>query len=194
LKTAQSLGIPIPQLMGIIGVDDDPVPNAAAGMAISSVQPPFREIGRRAAALLDRMRKGGRVSQRTILPPIRVVTRTSTDIFMAGDPLLQKAQSYIEKNRHHPVRAGAVAKTAGTTSVTLAKHFQRHLKILPSDYILQRRIEYSKELLREGRLLIGEIATLCGFHSASYYSKIFKQLTGSRPTQIRRPTFSKKSA
>ncbi len=53
IETARLHGIRVPQQVGVIGVDDDPIPNAAAGLAISSVQVPFREVGRQAAQLLE---------------------------------------------------------------------------------------------------------------------------------------------
>jgi len=69
----------------------------------------------------------------------------------------------------------------------LGKHFQRHLQITPADYILSRRIDYAKELLREGRLNVQQVSEECGFHSCSYFCQIFKQVTTTTPNEIRRP-------
>ncbi|MDD5708021.1 MAG: substrate-binding domain-containing protein, partial [Kiritimatiellae bacterium] len=44
IEAARDGGLRVPHQVGVIGVDDDPVPNAAAGLAITSVQAPFREV------------------------------------------------------------------------------------------------------------------------------------------------------
>jgi len=186
IEAARLEGLAVPRQLGVIGVDNDPVPNAAAGMTISSVQPPFREIGRQAAALLDRLRQSRSISQRLLLPPIRVVARTSTDAFMVPNSLLRRAQAYIEKHRAGPVRVSQMEKALSASGPTLVKHFQRHLHVAPAKYILSRRIEYARELLREGRLNVQQISETCGFHSCAYFCKIFKQVTSITPTQAAR--------
>ena len=45
------------------------------------------------------MRKGQKVANNILLEPVRVITRASTDIFMVNDPLVRRAQAYIEAHR-----------------------------------------------------------------------------------------------
>jgi len=185
IETARACKIKIPQQMGIIGADNDLIPNAAAGLSISSVEPPFRALGWQAALILDRRRKGEKISMRTILPPIRTVVRTSTDAFMVEDGLVRKAQAYIENYRNGSILVSQAAKAAGTTSVTLGKHFREHLGVNPSEYILRRRIEHAKDLLRQGKLNVEEVSNTCGFHSCSYFCQIFKRVTEATPGSFR---------
>jgi len=193
IETARAGGLRVPSDIGVVGVDDDPVPNAAAGMAISSVQLPFRELGRQAARLLQLRfeRPGSRVV--VSLAPVRVLVRASTDAFMIDDPLVRKAQAQIEQNRHRPIRVAEVVTLLNTTAMTLGKHFQRHLRLKPSQYILLRRIAYAQEQLRAGQLNVAAVSDLCGFHNCSYFCKVFKQITGQSPGSLRRfhPLFTK---
>lgn len=190
IETARISGIGVPNEVAVIGVDDDPVPNAAAGLVISSVQPPFREIGRQAAALLERLSLKQKIPQRITLPPIRVVVRTSTDGFMVPNELVRRAQAYIEARRSQSLRVGEVIRALHTTAVTLGKHFQRHLYLTPAEYILIRRIEHAKELLRDGKLNVQQVSEACGFHSCSYFCQIFKKITNVTPSQMRRSIVS----
>lgn len=185
IETARVHGIRVPQQIGVIGTDDDPVPNATAGMDISSVQAPFREVGWHTAALLDRRCRGQKIKPKLVLPPIRVMPRTSTNAFMVSDALVRKAQAYIEEHRSGPIRVATVVRAIGTTPITLIRHFQRHLKVAPVDYIRTRRIEYARELLREGKLNVEEVAAACGFHSSSYFCKTFRRVTNRRPGDLR---------
>ena len=94
-------------------------------------------------------------------------------------------QAYIEERRASPILVAEVAKAAGTTTVTLGKRFHEHLNITTSEYILRRRIEYAKELLRKGDLNVEEVSSICGFHSCSYFCHVFKRMTMTTPGSIR---------
>jgi LacI family transcriptional regulator len=185
IETARHCGVRVPQEIGVIGADDDLIPNAAAGLSISSIEPPFRTLGWQAAAVVDQLRQGRKPSLLTTLPPVRVIVRASTNAFMVSNQLLQRAQTYIEEHRREGAPVTAVAKAVGTTTVTLGKHFREHLNISPSEYILWRRIEYAKELLREGKLNVEEVSDTCGFHSCSYFCHVFKQITSATPGSFR---------
>ena len=186
IETARLSGIRMPRELGVIGVDDDPVPNAAAGLSISSVRMPFREIGWQAALTLDRLQQGKNPPWRVVLPPVSVVVRASTDTFMVQNEPVRRAQAYIEQNRNRSLRVREVVKVVNTTTVTLGRHFVRHLGTTPSEYILLRRIDYAGELLRDRKLNVQQVSDLCGFHSCSYFCKIFKRITGHSPGVARR--------
>ena len=187
IETARHLGIQVPHELGVVGVDDDPIPNAAAGMAISSVQLPFQQLGRQAAIMLDQALRGHAIPKKVILLPVRVVVRTSTDVFMVRDSLVASAQAFIEEHRHRRLKIGEVVNSLRTTTVvTLGKHFQKHLQVTPARYILLRRIEYAKELLREGRLNVQQVSDECGFHNCSYFCHVFRTVTGMNPGILRK--------
>lgn len=186
IETARAGGISVPEQIGVIGVDDDPIPNAAAGLAISTVHTPLREAGWQAARLLDEIRRGRPVPQRTILAPVRVVVRASTNVFMIEDPLVRKAQTYIEAHRQGRLRVSQVGHAVPTTTVTLNKHFMQRLGLSPFEYIQRRRLDYARELLRAGGHTVDEVSDLCGFRNCSYFCRIFKHVIGTTPGVLRR--------
>jgi LacI family transcriptional regulator len=185
IETARLCKVRIPAQMGVIGVDNDLIPNAAAGLSISSVEPPFRALGRKAAEVLDNHLSNKEVPLRTIMPPIRIVVRASTDVFMVENSLVRRAQAYIEERRAGHILVAEVAKAIGTTTVTLGNRFREHLSITTSEYILRRRIEYAKELLRKGELNVEEVSNVCGFHCCSYFCHVFKRMTSATPGSFR---------
>lgn len=186
LQAARDKGYRVPEDIGVVGVDDDPLPNAAAGLAISSVHPDFRSVGRQAAQLLDEIWHNKPVPERILIPPVRVVVRASTDAFMTDDPLVNRAQQYIEEHRHQPVLVNEVIRALGTNRVTLGKKFRQHLNIGLQKYILNRRIEYASEQLREGKMSVERIAEVCGFSSSSYFSRVFRKVVRTSPGALRR--------
>lgn len=187
IQAARALGFRVPEQLGVLGVDDDPIPNAASGLAISTVHVPFREAGRRAAALLDDRTRGKTPPRPAALPPVRVVVRTSTNAFMVGDSLVRRAQTYMAEHHAERLTVGQIVQALRTTPVTLGKRFRQHLKLTPSQYILQRRLEYAKELLRAGDLSVAQIAEACHFHDCSYFCQVFKRAIGTSPGALRPP-------
>jgi LacI family transcriptional regulator len=186
LQAARQSGLRVPEDVGVVGVDNDPFPNAAAGLAISSIELPFREVGRQAARLIEERWQGRQPGRLLRLPPIRVVVRASTDAFMTQDPLVRKAQTFVETRRHERVSVTEVVRAAGSNRVTLGKHFQRELDTTPLEYVRRRRLAYAAELLRQGKANVDEVAFQCGFSSTSYFSRLFNQATGQRPGAVRR--------
>ena len=186
LQAARQGRLRVPEEVGVVGVDNDPFPNAAAGLAISSVELPFREVGRQAARLLDERWKGRKPGQAIRLPPIRVVVRASTDAFMTQDEMVRKAQAYVETRRERRITVGEVTRALGTNRVTLGKRFQRELDTNLLEYVRQRRVAYATERLRQGDANVDEVAFTCGYSSTSYFSRVFKQVTGQRPGAVRR--------
>lgn len=183
VQAARDLALRVPSQLAVVGADDDPIANAAAGLAVSTIRLPFREVGWQAAAMLDRKMQRRKTWNPRPLAPVGLVTRTSTHAFMTPDPLLRRAQAIVEDRRGDSRRltVGGLVRALRTTEVTLAQRFRRHLRTTPAAYILQRRIEYAKELLREGRLNVEEVAASCAFHDSSYFAAVFKRVTGTTP-------------
>ena len=57
----------------------------------------------------------------------------------------------------------------------------------PNNYLLNRRIERAKELLRQPGAYIADVAYRSGFSDPKYFSKCFKKLTGMTPTEFQNP-------
>jgi len=190
VQSIREKGFRVPEDFGVLGEDDDPVPNAASGLALSSIRPDFREVGRQTARLLDDILHGKSTGSRVLIPPVCVAVRASTDEFMTDDPLVSRAQRYIETHRQERVLVGDVIRELGTNRVTLGKKFQRHLDVGLQEYILSRRVEYASDLLREGGISVEKVAEICGFSSSSYFSRVFKKVVQQSPGSVRRKRHS----
>ena len=57
----------------------------------------------------------------------------------------------------------------------------------PNNYLLNRRIERAKELLRQPGAYIADVAYRSGFSDPKYFSRCFKKLTGMTPTEFQNP-------
>jgi len=54
------------------------------------------------------------------------------------------------------------------------------------DYVLQTRIVMAKELLSEGKASVTHTCISCGFTNPSYFSRVFKKITGVSPIKYKK--------
>lgn len=72
-------------------------------------------------------------------------------------------------------------KTSGLSPATINRIFRRHTGQSAMRYFQRMRTARSRQLLREGRLSVKEVAFACGFRSPQYFSRAFKRDTGLSP-------------
>jgi AraC family transcriptional regulator len=63
--------------------------------------------------------------------------------------------------------------------------FKRSIGMTPHQYLIQQRVEKSKQLLKQPEQKIIEIATQCGFANPSHFARCFRQRMGISPQQFR---------
>lgn len=72
----------------------------------------------------------------------------------------------------------------GLSRSSLQNLFKNNLDIATKRYILNMKLNKSKELIMESKYTISEIASLLGFSSIHYFSRRFKQEFGISPTDF----------
>lgn len=65
------------------------------------------------------------------------------------------------------------------------RKFKAYTGFAPKQYHLQLRLNRGRELLRDTRLPVGEIAVRAGFDSVYYFSRVFRRKTGQTPSAYR---------
>jgi AraC-like DNA-binding protein len=75
-----------------------------------------------------------------------------------------------------------IAKEAGIDRKLLEAGFKILFGITLKKYQILRRMEFSQQLLDEGRLTIKEIAFQCGYSSQNSFAKAFKKIYNQTPT------------
>lgn len=99
--------------------------------------------------------------------------------------LIRKSVHYINQRYNTDLSLEEVAKYVGLNSTYFSILFKKETGLNFSHYINKLRIEQAKHLLKTSSLPLVAIAEETGFESQSYFSKVFKQLTGSTPKQFR---------
>lgn len=94
--------------------------------------------------------------------------------------------AFIEDNLASNLGLVDLAKVAGYGPDHFARLFKREFGVAPHDYLIGRRLERAKTLLRSSRRSIAEVALACGFASHAHLSAVFRRRIGTTPTAYRR--------
>ncbi|MBL4937641.1 response regulator [Clostridium sp. YIM B02515] len=103
-----------------------------------------------------------------------------------SDSIIDKAKKYIQEHYKEEITKNDVAASVFLTPDYLAKMFKAETGVVIKDFINNCRIEKAKELLRNSDASVSMIASEVGFDNFSYFSTIFKKLTGVSPQSFRK--------
>lgn len=78
-----------------------------------------------------------------------------------------------------------LAQVSGTSEAHFARSFKDAFGVPPHRYLLTRRIERAKALLRDTDLTVTEIAFQTGWESLGTFGRTFRDVTGESPGELR---------
>ena len=98
--------------------------------------------------------------------------------------VIMPAIKYLETNYQNPNLTNAeLAKQCNISEVYFRRIFTKHYKMTPKQFLVDIRINKSKQLLSEGALKINAVAIKCGFSNQYHFCRVFKEKTGLTPTE-----------
>lgn len=103
-----------------------------------------------------------------------------------AETIIGKIKRYIEDNLNKDITREDVAKQVYLSADYVSKIFKAETGFFLKDYINEQKIEVAKQLLREGKKNISEIASAVGFDNFSYFSTLFKKSTGLSPSEYKK--------
>jgi AraC family transcriptional regulator len=89
--------------------------------------------------------------------------------------------SFIEENLSRSISLGDLAELVRYSTDHFARLFKRSFGVPAHQYVLERRIERAKSLLRDRRRSMLEVALACGFSSQAHFNFAFKRRVGVTP-------------
>jgi transcriptional regulator GlxA family with amidase domain len=101
--------------------------------------------------------------------------------FGISDAKLLSALGEIERRIEEPPTREQLAALAGTSVRQLERRFARHLKTSIRAHGLHVRLDRARELLRQTTKPVLDIAVMCGFASASHFSRAYRAAYGHPP-------------
>ncbi|TWU03403.1 AraC family transcriptional regulator [Neorhodopirellula pilleata] len=178
--------IRVPDEVAIIAGDDDDLLCHIATPQISSIELASHRIGEAAAKLLKRLMKGAAVPQKpTLIPPIRIRARQSTDLFAIDDDSLKVALRFIREHAATNMGVTDVASACHISRRLLEQKFRTHLECSPAEAIRKTRLEHVRRLLHDTEKTVTAIALECDFSSTASLCQAFQKHFGQSPGQFR---------
>jgi AraC-like DNA-binding protein len=98
---------------------------------------------------------------------------------------LKKAERYIWKHYTRKLSLKEIANASGLSAPYLSMIFKEEMGENLSNYLNRLRVEKAADMLVATTLPISEITSACGFEDQSWFSKIFKNITGLTPGKYR---------
>lgn len=102
-----------------------------------------------------------------------------------ADPVMQKLDAYLRKRITRRVTLEDLMREIGTSRTSLHDKCVKATGKAPMEYMESLRMERARQLLTHTSYSGIYIATHCGYHSLSYFNRIFRRAEGISPKAYR---------
>jgi AraC family transcriptional regulator len=103
---------------------------------------------------------------------------------------VNRAQDVISAGLDGNLALQTVAQECGLSTSHFSRAFRQSTGVAPHAWLLQRRVDAAKAMLRDRRLPLSEVALGCGFADQSHFTRVFSRLVGVSPGLWRRTSLS----
>ena len=98
---------------------------------------------------------------------------------------LKRVLDYVEQHTSEDISLSTLAGIACLSAHHFSELFRQSTGMSPYKYVIARRIEHAKQMLRESDVGILDVALANGFSDQSHFSKTFRRVTGMMPSAYR---------
>ncbi len=98
---------------------------------------------------------------------------------------IETVRQYIDVNFKLPLTLDILSEQCHLSKFYLVHHFTETFGVSPISYLLQRRMDESRLLLRTTDHSLTRISQVVGFSSPSYFSQSFRRIEGMSPKEYR---------
>jgi transcriptional regulator GlxA family with amidase domain len=98
---------------------------------------------------------------------------------------LRRARDRMDREFAQPLDVAALARTALMSPAHFSRRFREAYAETPYSYLMTRRVERAKALLRRGDLSVTDVCFAVGWSSLGSFSARFTELVGESPSAYR---------
>lgn len=171
----------------ILGVDNSPIICRMGPIPLSSVRTNDVRIGYEAARLLAaNLASDLPVAEPILIPPLRVVERTSTSVFAVEDRRLAEVLRWIRLNAAKGTNVEDVVRHFKMDRRNLEKKMRTALGPSPLEEIRRQKILLAKRFLTETDWPMPLVAERSGFSEAKAFGNAFSKYEAQSPSHYRK--------
>ena len=187
LSAAMRCGVVVPDMVSIVGIDNDEMLCESMHPSLSSVQPDFTGGGRMTGELLEGLLEGRVRSGTTILYGAkRFAHRLSTRQLKPNRPSVRNALDFIRRHAAEGVSASDVLPLLGGSRRSAEKRFRSSTGKSILEEIMDIRFEKVTALLERRHVQLSSIAGQAGFTSENQLQRRFKARFGMTMLEYRK--------
>lgn len=188
IEATKNAGIKVPEEVAVLGVDNDELICDLSTPPLSSIDHNPQLAGYMSAKALHHQIDGKNFSFEDIVaPPVRIITRQSSDITAINNPEIVKAFHFIRQTAPKKnITINDVVLNTIISRRSLEILFSKHFNKTIHDIINETRINRICDLLLNSNFSISEIAYSMGFNGLDNFSAYFKNYNGLSPSEFRK--------
>ena len=118
----------------------------------------------------------------TAVKDANVVSPNGTDV----QERLRRARRFIDECYDLPLDLNQISRQACLSRFHFLRLFRDTFETTPHQYLIQRRIEKAKELLRLKEMSVTDVCFEVGFESLGSFSALFRRCVGTAPVAYRK--------
>ena len=115
-----------------------------------------------------------------------MASRPPSDQRLNDLALLRRVRDRMDREHAQPLDVEALARGVGMSAGHLSRQFRLAYGESPYSYLMTRRIERAKALLRRGDMSVTDVCFTVGCSSLGTFSTRFTELVGVPPSTYRR--------
>ncbi len=108
------------------------------------------------------------------------------EAFSNKNRVFTETKAYFDKYFLTLDNIDSVCRELNINKFFLTHLFKENLGKPPVKYLIDKRMEFAKKLLKESSKSISEVAKECGYVDVAYFCRIFKKTVGTTPLKYRR--------
>jgi len=108
---------------------------------------------------------------------------TLHDVLAQRDPLVTRAQRWMQKRLQTSFQLGDLASELGVSERTISRRFSQALGKTPIAYLQTLRIETGKRFLETTKMSVESVAEHVGYGDVNFFRRVFKRQTGLSPRE-----------
>lgn len=98
---------------------------------------------------------------------------------------IHRVYQHVEEQFKNTIDTHAIAKKVNLSVPAFCRYFKKATQLTYTDFVNQYRINHAKKLLLQDRN-VTETCFECGFENLSYFNRVFKKITGERPSDFKK--------
>jgi len=117
-----------------------------------------------------------------------VVRRASPRIYRGGlaPARLRKVVELVHAEMDSDLSLEELADAAGLSINHFSEMFRESTGQSPHQFVLHRRVDRAKEMLRAAEMRVLDVAVACGFQNQQHFARVFRKVCGASPTEYRK--------